>query len=68
MLKLTDTMAQVIVGLSLLAVSGLLVVAILYAWDWAFTKVLEMLHLKLEFIQFIYDKYHKRRPVKQKME
>jgi len=68
MFKVSDTLLHAIIILSLAGLAGLLVVGVCYAWDWAFTKLLEVLGLKKEFIQFLIDKHRNRAPKKRKME
>jgi len=68
MFKVSDTLIHAIIILSLSGLTGLLVVAVFYAWDWAFTKILEVLGVKKCFVEFLIKKYRDKRVTKQKME
>lgn len=65
---LTYNMVWAVIGLSLTIVIGLLIVLAMWVWDWAFTCILDVLNLKKEFIQFVYDKYHKQKVISPKIE
>ena len=67
MFKALDIAVYSIIILALSILVGLLVVAVFYTWDWAFTKMLEVLGVKKEFIEFLIKKYRAKN-AKSKME
>jgi len=44
------------------------IIIFLKIWEKAFDLILQMFDLKKEFIQYVFDKYHKQRVVKPKIQ
>ena len=69
MFRVSDILIHAISILALGVLAGILIGAVCCVWDWAFTKILEVLGLKKEFVQFIINKYRAKKVVaKPKME
>jgi len=62
-----DNLIKVTIGLSLIVTSGVLLIAILKAWEKVFDLGLQMFNMKKEFLDFVYKKYRAKN-VKMKME
>ena len=54
-------MIEIVLALCMLVTCGVLIIAILKVWEKAFDLILQMLNLKKEFIDFVWNKYHKKR-------
>ena len=68
MFKVSDILVHAIIILSSSCLIGLLIVATSYVYGWAFDKVLEILCVKKDFVEFLIKKYRDKRVAKPKME